>query len=267
MAFFMTSDGLRIYYKCANLKSRRAPMVFIHGFVVSSVSFDKEYRHFRKKGYPVITFDLRGHGRSDVPERARSFSIERISQDIHELLIQLGAHRSVILVGHSLGGIVCSHYAKKSERVKKMVLINTIAKLPDKLKFLKNVARTSIVKHLFRSYLTSHKKRTRSFDLALQKRELDMNPKLFFIKCLLTSDIATIFYLGESVCGYKPHLKSIRCPLLIIESDRDEMISNDAIHRFSRKMPNAVTSILPCGHDTPVSMPRQVIKEISNFIG
>lgn len=51
-----------------------------------------------------ITFDPRGHGKSAVPQRG--YTLERLSDDVHELADRLEL-TNVTLVGHSMGGAVC----------------------------------------------------------------------------------------------------------------------------------------------------------------
>ncbi len=72
---------------------------------------------------PVLLFDLRGHGRSSVPDNG--FTSFRMGEDLIELLDFLSLER-VVLAGHSFGGIVATHVAHRCpSRVDGLVLADT----------------------------------------------------------------------------------------------------------------------------------------------
>ena len=82
------------------------PMILIHGIQDFARSLEAVARGFRED-YRVIAYDLRGHGDSDKPGL---YSINHHLADLHSIVLQLGLERPV-LVGHSLGGLIASHYA------------------------------------------------------------------------------------------------------------------------------------------------------------
>jgi len=77
------------------------PLVFSHGAGADHVMFDAQSAYLRSRGYRVITWDMRGHGRSR-PAGA-PFTAERAIADLCELVEHLALDRPV-LVGQSLGG-------------------------------------------------------------------------------------------------------------------------------------------------------------------
>ena len=62
MSKFTTSDGVEIFYK--DWGSGRQPIVFSHGWPLSSDDWDAQMLFFLHKGFRVIAHDRRGHGRS-----------------------------------------------------------------------------------------------------------------------------------------------------------------------------------------------------------
>ena len=63
MNMLTTRDGARIFYK--DLGPREAqPIVFHHGWPLSSDDWDNQLMFFLAEGYRVIAHDRRGHGRS-----------------------------------------------------------------------------------------------------------------------------------------------------------------------------------------------------------
>jgi non-heme chloroperoxidase len=69
MGFISTKDGTQIFYKDWGPKDAQ-PIVFHHGWPLSSDDWDAQLMFFLNKGYRVIAHDRRGHGRSG-PDRWR----------------------------------------------------------------------------------------------------------------------------------------------------------------------------------------------------
>lgn len=61
MSYFKANDGTEIFYK--DWGSGR-PIVFSHGWPLSSDAWDAQMIYFGQIGYRVIAHDRRGHGRS-----------------------------------------------------------------------------------------------------------------------------------------------------------------------------------------------------------
>jgi non-heme chloroperoxidase len=63
MPFVTTDDGAEIYYKDWGSTDAQ-PIVFHHGWPLSSDDWDAQMLFFLAEGYRVIASDRRGHGRS-----------------------------------------------------------------------------------------------------------------------------------------------------------------------------------------------------------
>ena len=59
-----TRDGTTIYYKVWGLGQ---PIVFSHGWPLSSDPFEDQMFYLASRGYRCIAHDRRGHGRSSQP--------------------------------------------------------------------------------------------------------------------------------------------------------------------------------------------------------
>ena len=64
MGFVTTDDDVRIFYKDWGPKDAQ-PIVFHHGWPLSSDDWDAQMLFFLSKGYRVVAHDRRGHGRSE----------------------------------------------------------------------------------------------------------------------------------------------------------------------------------------------------------
>ena len=99
-------------------------MLLTHGFTGSSRDFAKLVGPL-SADHTVITWDLRGHGRSDSPADPAAYSVELSIADMAALLDRAHAERAV-LVGHSLGGYLSlAFHLAHPQRVAALVLIGT----------------------------------------------------------------------------------------------------------------------------------------------
>jgi len=63
MTFVTTKDGTQIFYKDWGPKTAQ-PLVFHHGWPLSSDDWDAQMLFFVAQGFRVVAHDRRGHGRS-----------------------------------------------------------------------------------------------------------------------------------------------------------------------------------------------------------
>ena len=92
-----TQDGTRIFYK--DWGSGR-PIVFHHGWPLSSDDWDAQMLFFLSKGFRVIAHDRRGHGRSSQTDKGNE--MDTYAADVAALVAHLDL-QDAIHVGHSTG--------------------------------------------------------------------------------------------------------------------------------------------------------------------
>jgi len=119
MPNLMTTDNTNIYYE---IEGEGDPIVFIHGFTESHNSFKIQQKVLSKK-YKVISYDLRGHGKSDRVDYG--LSLERFALDLRELIDYLELE-NIVLVGWSMGASVIFEYINLfgMERLSKICIID-----------------------------------------------------------------------------------------------------------------------------------------------
>jgi non-heme chloroperoxidase len=115
-------DGTQIYYKDWG---RGQPIVFHHGWPLSSDDWDAQMLFFLSHGYRVIAHDRRGHGRSSQTETGND--MDTYIDDVAQLVKHLNL-RDAIHVGHSTGGGEVTHYVARADkgRVAKAVLVDAV---------------------------------------------------------------------------------------------------------------------------------------------
>ncbi|WP_241472846.1 alpha/beta fold hydrolase [Mycolicibacterium neoaurum] len=125
MSILSTGDGTQIFYKDWGSGQ---PIVFSHGWPLSSDDWDNQMLFFLSHGYRVIAHDRRGHGRStQTPD---GHDLDHYADDLAALTDHLDL-RDAIHVGHSTGGgEVVRYLARHGEsRVSKAALISAVPPL------------------------------------------------------------------------------------------------------------------------------------------
>ncbi|WP_374947530.1 alpha/beta fold hydrolase [Agreia sp.] len=129
MAFVITEDGTEIYFKDWGSKDAQ-PIVFHHGWPLSSDDWDAQLLFFHSKGFRVIASDRRGHGRSS--DIGTGHDMDHYASDVSAVVEHLDL-KNAIHIGHSTGGGQVARYvAQHGEpqgRVAKAVLVAAVPPL------------------------------------------------------------------------------------------------------------------------------------------
>ncbi len=122
MPTITTKDGVEIFYKDWGSGQ---PIVFSHGWPLSSDDWDAQLLFFLHHGYRVIAHDRRGHGRST--QTADGHDMDHYADDLAALTAHLDL-KNAIHVGHSTGGGEVVHYLARhgESRVSKAALISAV---------------------------------------------------------------------------------------------------------------------------------------------
>ena len=104
MPSITTKDGVEIFYKDWGAGQ---PIVFSHGWPLSSDDWDTQMLFFLGKGFRVVAHDRRGHGRSS--QTADGHDMDHYADDLAAVVRHLDLHDAVH-VGHSTGGGEVVHY-------------------------------------------------------------------------------------------------------------------------------------------------------------
>jgi non-heme chloroperoxidase len=114
-----TRDGTRIHFR--DWGAGR-PIVFVAPWGLCSDWWDAPVLSLSQRGWRCVTFDRRGHARSDDP--CRGYDFDTLSNDIAAVLDGLDL-QNIVLVGHSMGGAEVVRYLTlhNSRRVAHAVLI------------------------------------------------------------------------------------------------------------------------------------------------
>ncbi|HTZ09119.1 MAG TPA: alpha/beta hydrolase [Acidimicrobiales bacterium] len=101
------------------------PLLLLHGFTGAKEDFGEWLDPLASLGWHAVAPDHRGHGRSSKPPGTESYSLSLLARDAVALVDALG-WRSVVLLGHSMGGFVAQRIALGApDRVGGLVLMDT----------------------------------------------------------------------------------------------------------------------------------------------
>ena len=129
MSTVTTKDGVDIFFKDWGPKDAQ-PIVFHHGWPLSSDDWDAQLLFFLSKGYRVVAHDRRGHGRSS--QVWDGHDMDHYAADASAVVQHLDL-RNAVHIGHSTGGGEVARYvARHGEpqgRVAKAVLVSAVPPL------------------------------------------------------------------------------------------------------------------------------------------
>lgn len=124
-ALFVTaSDGIRILYEVHG--DGTPALIFVHGWSCDRSYWKEQLEPFSRQ-FKVVTIDLAGHGQSGLGRKA--WTMEAFGSDVAAVVEKLGL-KSVILIGHSMGGDVIAEAARQlPDRVEGLVMVDTYKQL------------------------------------------------------------------------------------------------------------------------------------------
>jgi len=212
----ISSDGLEIKFEVQG--EGELSLVFVHGWCCDRSYWDAQVIFFKEK-YRVVTIDLPGHGESGL--NRSEWTIKSFGNDIKTVANKLKL-KNVILVGHSMGGLVILEAAKMlPESVKGLVVVDEIfnveEKYPQELieEFLS--AFQSNFKETTATYVTQNMFTSRSDTFLVSKIATDMSLAPPEIGLGLMKDKGGYFdYINNNK---QNALMEIKAPIVFINSE------------------------------------------------
>ena len=122
MQYVTTQDNTQLYVK--DWGAGR-PVIMLHGWPLSSDSWDDQAMAIADAGYRAIAYDRRGFGRSSQPWSGYDYNT--LADDLAAVIDQTGA-QDAVLVGFSMGGGEVARYMSRhaGKSVSKAVLVSSV---------------------------------------------------------------------------------------------------------------------------------------------
>jgi len=261
--YFFESGGL--YYRKNDFEANRPTLIFAHGVSGSSSAWWPYEKIFEKK-YNVLTYDIRGHGKSKKYPHYEDYEIKNFVDDFHDLVTYLNISK-FILISSSFATVIAREYLKQyRETVTALIFTSTEAFEDDdfKLKIIRPILKvaTNILSFLpFNSKPRGHVdySKTKNSDWSIERNLADMR----------NTGLRPQFYtIRQSFLpGQEYDLGKINVPTLIIHGEKDSLIPIKNAIAFSKKIKNAeFVSIPNFDHDIHHNAVKEMSEAIEKFI-
>lgn len=128
-----TPDGVRLNVEVAGPADAPVTVLLAHGWTCSTRSWHNQVEALPQILGPdavrVVTYDHRGHGRSDAAP-AGSMRFEQLAEDLVTVLDEVVGDGPVVYAGHSMGGMTLMELADQrpdllGDRIRAAVLVST----------------------------------------------------------------------------------------------------------------------------------------------
>lgn len=271
MPFFLTDDAVKLYYEVTGEGSQT--LVLVHGWSASSLFFKRQIPELSKR-YRVVSYDLRGHGRSERPENG--YTIARYAQDLHNLLdfLQL---RDVAVAGWSMGTHIIFDYVKQygCEYLSKLILIDMSAKLITddtyhvglygKFTHEDNLGVLVTINENWSGFMDA-------FVPAIYAKTGCKNPedlKWNFEEAAKNSvTVMARMWITMSSQDYRDVLPKISVPVLVTYGEESCLYPAENSRYLGSQIPDAkVVGFAGCGHGLMLEDPDKFNREVSDFLG
>jgi 3-oxoadipate enol-lactonase len=252
------ANGINTYYE---ITGSGEPLIFVHGLGSSTRDWEHQVEFFSKK-YQVITYDLRGHGKTDKP--AGPYTIKLFAADAAALIKALGIGLAHI-GGISLGGMIVFQLLVDQPQLFKSAIItncltNTVAtsfpmryELTKRRIIFKIMPFAKMGEVIGKTILPGPEhEETRKIFLS---RFIENDPKAYYE--------AFLSVFNWSVTEY---LSSVKCPVLVISSEFDNT-PVAAKKPFVKLMPNAKLAVIKdAHHGVNIECPDKFNETVMNFL-
>lgn len=209
----------------------------------------------RLPGFRVLALDLPGHGKSDGVALQK---VEDYTTHVERFLREVGVY-SLVMVGHSLGGAVAVHFARKNtEQVKGLALLSMAARFPIYADIMHAVADQetypiglSMIKQRFFSPRTPPDVRVRIIQPLRNQRNT-----------VLYSD-----FLAATAVDFRSGPGKIACPCWLATGRQDLLTPVSMAQALTAMIREAEISLIPsAGHMLPLEQPAQVARGLQRFL-
>lgn len=257
----VTANGISIYYE---IKGKGDNLVLIHGAGDNLNMWYHQVPVFAKK-YRVITYDVRGSGKTDSP--AGEYSIRLFAEDAYELMKALKISEAYFL-GYSMGGRIALNLAlEHPELVKALVLANSSVGLtpptPEAIERRKTIIGLLEKKDMkaFAEMMT-----TQAFSPNFKSR----NPAEFrrYMKVKMQNKPEGLARLMGSLGApaQPPDLSRLKCPVLIIVGEHDFYMGVEQGKQAQQAIAGSELVIMPTGHAAAIEAPDRFNAAVLDFL-
>ncbi|MBA3945867.1 MAG: alpha/beta hydrolase [Herpetosiphonaceae bacterium] len=264
------ANGINLHY----LQVGEGPdVVMLHGLTGNLAVWHLGAIPALRGSYRTTSYDLRGHGRSDMPPSG--YTTLDMAEDLRSLLDALGIERTH-LVGHSLGSDVALHFAfLYPERVDRIVAIEAGLAALVEVRKSEDWAGWSEWAKGIENYGGVQVPREKWHDVGYMLRASLNVPIIFGMarglprkgdQVLKLIDTTTLVQDYEDTAGLSlDALAQVTNPVLLLYGSKSNYLGSFDVLRHV--LPNCTTGLIEGGeHFAPLQEPQQLIEYIVPFL-
>ncbi|MSQ64538.1 MAG: alpha/beta hydrolase [Betaproteobacteria bacterium] len=234
------------------------PLVFLHGVGGGHHAWELQLPYFGGLGYPSHAWDQPGYGHSPTVE---PYDLEHIAASLARLIESL-ADEPVVLVGHSMGGMIAQEaYARYPQLIKALAFCFTSP-----------------------AFAGGGSDFTKKF-IAARIGPLDEGKTMAEIAAQLLPAMGSNSKLAEQIMAHVPletyrkavhllttfdrrkELAAIKVPTLVVAGSGDKTAPPAVMEKMARKIPGAEYVLLEgCGHLGPMDQPQAFNDALHSFL-
>lgn len=265
------STSIHLYYED---HGSGQPVILIHGYPLSSASWEKQVPVLLEAGYRVIAYDRRGFGKSSQP--TTGYNYDTFAEDLHKLVQQLKL-RDFVLVGFSMGGGEVARYIGKygSKDVSKAVILGGVPpyllKTSDNPEGVDPSVFDGIQKAVTAdryAFFTEFFKNFYNTDVHLGKRVSEQAVQASWNVACIASGIASSACVPTWHEDFRNDLAKIDVPTLVIHGDSDRIVPFAAAgQRTAKLVKGAELVVIKDGpHNMAWTHAEEVNRELLRFL-
>jgi pimeloyl-ACP methyl ester carboxylesterase len=269
-----TRDGLTL---ATEAHGEGPAVLFSCGYSTTRENFRPQVAPLVDAGFRVLLWDYRGHGESDAPDDPAAYSMDKVLDDMADVLDALApcppdarAGQRPVLAGFSFGGLASLHFAlRHPERVRALALLDTGPgfKNPEaQARWLAQTEKTAAILHEkgFDGFLAS-----RGADTAVGRRR-ELPAARAAAAAIARQSVAGVAWFGRRISGLAPgcidDLPRIEAPTLVMVGEQDEAFRR-AADVMAARLPHATQVVIPgAGHVVTIEEPEAVNRALLDFL-
>jgi pimeloyl-ACP methyl ester carboxylesterase len=248
-----------------DVRGQGVPLLWIHGFPLSRRLWAAQMEDLADRAR-MIAPDLRGHG--DAPPSKGVYRMDLLAEDCMDVLHQQGVQEPAVVGGLSMGGYVAlAFYRRYPNSTRALILAATraTADTPEgKAAREQSAAMTQtqgpewMIAQMLPKMLAAERFESDSA-LAAQVRGVMAGAN--------TDGIVGALLGMKERPDSTPALAGIRCPVLIIHGEEDQLIPLAAAQAMQAEIPGARLTVIPqAGHLPNMEQPAQFNRAVREFL-
>lgn len=271
MPLITTHDNTQLYVKDWGLGS---PVILMHGWPLSSDSWDDQAMAIANAGYRTIAYDRRGFGRSSQPWTG--YDYDTLADDLAAVIAYAGAQDAVV-VGFSMAGGEIARYMSRhgGKGLSKAVLVSSV--VPYMLKTKDNPEGTdaSVFDGMTKAMKEDRAKFFASFfkdfyGVGLLSHPTSDEVIQWSCNVAMQASLKATLECAKSFAttDFRPDLSAFKVPTLIIHGTDDKTVPIDAAGRAAAVGIANATLIEYDGaaHGLPATHKEQLTRDLLDFI-